>query len=178
MKREESAIFGAGCFWCVEGVYNLLKGVNVAVSGYSGGDTVNPTYKEVCTGETNHAEVVKIDFNPDEISYEELLEAFWAVHDPTSLNKQGEDVGTQYRSVIYYLNEEQKAKAEQSKLNLDQSGQLENPIVTTIEPFDVFYPAEDYHQGYYNENPTQPYCSAVVGPKIQKFRAKFAEKLK
>ena len=178
MKREESAIFGAGCFWCVEGVYNLLKGVNVAVSGYSGGDTVNPTYKEVCTGETNHAEVVKIDFNPDEISYEELLEAFWAVHDPTSLNKQGEDVGTQYRSVIYYLNDEQKAKAEQSKLNLDQSGQLENPIVTTIEPFDVFYPAEDYHQGYYNENPTQPYCSAVVGPKIQKFRAKFAEKLK
>lgn len=176
--KEETAIFGAGCFWCVEGVYNLLKGVNVAVSGYSGGDTVNPTYKEVCTGETNHAEVVKIDFNPEEISYEQLLQAFWTVHDPTSLNKQGEDVGTQYRSVIYYLNEEQKLKAEQSKKALDESGVYENPIVTLIEPFDVFYPAEDYHQGYYNENPTQPYCSSVVGPKIQKFRAKFENMLK
>lgn len=174
----ETAIFGAGCFWCVEGVYNLLKGVELAASGYSGGDTVNPTYKEVCTGETNHAEVVKIDFDSSIISYEELLEAFWAVHDPTSLNKQGEDVGTQYRSVIYYLNEEQKLKAEESKAKLDALGYYDKPIVTTIEPFEVFYAAEDYHQGYYNENPTQPYCSAVVGPKIQKFRAKFSDKLK
>ena len=175
---KETAIFGAGCFWCVEGVYNLLQGVESAVSGYSGGHTVNPTYKEVCTGETNHAEVVKIDFDPTVISYEELLEAFWAVHDPTSLNRQGEDVGTQYRSVIYYLNEDQKQKAEASKAKLDQSGYYDQPIVTLIEPFDVFYPAEDYHQGYYNENPTQPYCSAVVGPKIQKFRSKFSNKLK
>ncbi|WP_322969652.1 peptide-methionine (S)-S-oxide reductase MsrA [Faecalibacter sp. LW9] len=174
----ETAIFGAGCFWCVEGVYNLLQGVKLATSGYSGGTTENPTYKEVCTGETNHAEVVKIDFDPSVISYDELLEAFWTVHDPTSLNRQGEDVGTQYRSVIYYLNEEQKAKAEAAKAKLDASGYYDKPIVTMIEPFDVFYPAEDYHQGYYNENPNQPYCSGVVGPKIQKFRAKFADKLK
>jgi len=175
---KETAIFGAGCFWCVEGVYNLLQGVELAVSGYSGGDTVNPTYKEVCTGETNHAEVVKIEFDNSIISYDTLLEAFWTVHDPTSLNKQGEDVGTQYRSVIYYLNEEQKQKAENAKRKLDTSGYFQNPIVTDIEPFDIFYPAEDYHQGYYNENPTQPYCSAVVGPKIQKFRTKFSHILK
>ena len=175
---KETAVFGAGCFWCVEGVYNLLKGVDLATSGYSGGDTVNPTYKEVCTGETNHAEVVKIDFDPTVITYEELLEAFWSLHDPTSLNKQGEDVGTQYRSVIYYLNDEQKEIAEKSKLNKEKSGEYDKPIVTFIEPFTEFYPAEDYHQGYYNENPTQPYCSSVVGPKIQKFRAKFATKLK
>lgn len=174
----ETAIFGAGCFWCVEGVYNLLKGVELATSGYSGGDTINPTYKEVCTGETNHAEVVKIDFDPSVISYDELLEAFWTVHDPTSLNRQGEDVGTQYRSVIFYLNEEQKQKAEDAKIKLDASGYYDKPIVTLIEPFKVFYPAEDYHQGYYIENPTQPYCSAVVGPKIQKFREKFIDKLK
>ena len=175
---KETAIFGAGCFWCVEGVYNLLKGVELATSGYSGGDTINPTYKEVCTGETNHAEVVKIDFDPTIISYEELLEAFWSVHDPTSLNKQGEDVGTQYRSVIYYLNEEQKLKAEKAKLEKDQSGDYDSPIVTLIEPFTEFYAAEDYHQGYYNENLTQPYCSSVVGPKIQKFRKKFEGMLK
>ena len=175
---KETAIFGAGCFWCVEGVYNLLKGVELATSGYSGGDTINPTYKEVCTGETNHAEVVKIDFDPSVISYEELLEAFWSVHDPTSLNKQGEDEGTQYRSVIFYLNDEQKLKAEKAKLEKEQSGDYDSPIVTLIEPFTEFYPAEDYHQGYYNENPTQPYCSSVVGPKIQKFRKKFENKLK
>lgn len=175
---KETAIFGAGCFWCVEGVYNLLKGVELATSGYSGGDTINPTYKEVCTGETNYAEVVKIDFDSTIISYEELLEAFWSVHDPTSLNKQGEDVGTQYRSVIFYLNEDQKLKAEKAKLEKDQSGDYETSIVTLIEPFTEFYAAEDYHQGYYNENPTQPYCSAVVGPKIQKFRKKFEGKLK
>ena len=163
---------------CRLGVYNLLKGVELATSGYSGGDTINPTYKEVCTGETNHAEVVKIDFDPTIISYEELLEAFWSVHDPTSLNKQGEDVGTQYRSVIYYLNEEQKWKAEKAKLEKDQSGDYDSPIVTLIEPFTEFYAAEDYHQGYYNENPTQPYCSSVVGPKIQKFRKKFEGMLK
>jgi len=175
---KETAIFGAGCFWCVEGVYNLLKGVELATSGYSGGDTINPTYKEVCTGDTNHAEVVKIDFDPTIITYDELLEAFWSVHDPTSLNKQGEDIGTQYRSVIYYLNEDQKQKAEASKLAKDNSGEFDKPIVTTIEPFTVFYHAEDYHQGYFLENPTQPYCAGVVGPKIQKFRAKFSNKLK
>ena len=176
--KIETAIFGAGCFWCVEGVYNLLKGVEEAISGYSGGDTIDPTYKEVCTGETNHAEVVKINYDADVISFDEILEAFWAVHDPTSLNKQGEDVGTQYRSVVFYLNEEQKLKTEAAIERLNASGYYDKPIVTLVEPFTTFYPAEDYHQGYYNENPTQPYCSAVVGPKIMKFREKFSGKLK
>lgn len=176
--KKETAIFGAGCFWCVEGVYNLLQGVESAVSGYAGGDTENPTYEEVCTGETNHAEVVKIDYDAEVISFEELLEAFWAVHDPTSLNRQGEDVGTQYRSVVYYLNENQKEKTIQAIAKLNESGYYDKEIVTEITAFDTFYPAEEYHQGYYNINPNKPYCSSVVGPKIQKFREKFKNKLK
>ena len=175
---KEVAIFGAGCFWCVEGVYNLIDGVELATSGYSGGNTINPTYKEVCTGETNHAEVVKIEYDSEKLPFEELLEVFFFVHDPTSLNKQGEDVGTQYRSVVYYLNEEQKIKTEHAIKALNESGYYDKQIVTEVTAFEEFYPAEDYHQGYYNENPTQPYCSAVVGPKILKFREKFKNKLK
>ncbi|MCS4304238.1 peptide-methionine (S)-S-oxide reductase MsrA [Chryseobacterium sp. BIGb0232] len=171
----ETIVFGGGCFWCVESCFNLLKGVDAAISGYSGGHKDNPTYQEVCTGETGHAEVVQITYNPSIISYEQLMDVFFFLHDPTQLNRQGNDVGTQYRSVIYYKDTAEKQKAEQAIQVSQASGRWAGNYVTELAPLEKFWPAEQYHQGYYNENPTQPYCSAVVGPKIQKFKKYFGE---
>jgi peptide-methionine (S)-S-oxide reductase len=173
----DTAVFGAGCFWCVEAIFQNLKGVQSVESGYSGGTVENPSYKEVCTGTTGHAEVAKIIFDPSVISYDELLEVFWTTHDPTTLNRQGADVGTQYRSVIFYLNDKQKESAEKSKKEI--APQIwDDPVVTEINPLTNFYKAEDYHQNYYNENPDQSYCKYVINPKLEKFRKKFNEKLK
>lgn len=174
----EVAILGAGCFWCVEGIYNSINGVESAISGFTGGDTENPTYKDICETETNHAEVVEVRFDPSIISYKELLEIFWNIHNPTQLNRQGNDIGTQYRSSIFYISDEQKKQAEESLKEFDNGTLYEDKFVTTIEPLEKFWSAEDYHQGYYNENPDQPYCSAVVGPKIAKFKSKFKQILK
>ena len=174
----EIATFGAGCFWCVEAVFQDLIGVQSVVSGYAGGMVKNPNYRQVCTGTTGHAEVAQITFDPDVISFAELLEVFWRTHDPTTLNRQGADAGTQYRSVIFYHSDAQRDVAEASKLATDSSDLWPNPIVTEISPLDVFYPAENYHQNYFNENPHQPYCMAVIDPKVRKFRKSFSHKLK
>lgn len=174
----ELATFGSGCFWCTEAIFLNVAGVEKVESGYSGGKVKNPTYKEVCSGLTGHAEVIQLTYDPKKISYEELLEIFWQTHDPTTLNKQGADVGTQYRSVIYYHNEQQKKSAEFYKAKLDKSGAFSNPIVTEISPYTVFYKAEDYHQNYYNLNSSAPYCSYVIQPKLEKFKKVFKEKLK
>jgi peptide-methionine (S)-S-oxide reductase len=174
----EIASFGNGCFWCTEAIFQQLEGVIKVVSGYSGGHIDNPTYKQVCNGTTGHAECLNITYDPSKISFDELLEVFWKTHDPTTLNRQGNDVGTQYRSVIFYHNEEQKAKAEKYKAELDKSGAYASPIVTTLEPFVKFYPAEDYHQNYFNENGSAPYCQLVVKPKVEKFEKVFKAKLK
>lgn len=172
-KNLEYATFGGGCFWCVEACFEMLKGVHTVVSGYSGGHKENPTYKEVCTGETGHAEVVQITFDPKEISFTQLLEVFWFLHNPTQLNRQGEDVGTQYRSVVFYHSEKQKEDTEKSLKISEASGIWSGKYVTEITAFKKFWSAENYHQGYYEENPTQPYCSAVVGPKVAKFKKHF-----
>jgi len=177
-KGTEVATFANGCFWCTEAIFEELDGVISAVSGYSGGQKPNPTYKEVCTGETGHAECLQITYDPSKISFDELLEVFWKTHDPTTLNRQGADVGTQYRSVIFYHNDEQKAKAEKYKAALDKSGAWDNPVVTTLEPFTKFYPAEDYHKNYYNDNREQGYCQFVIRPKVEKFEKVFKSKLK
>lgn len=177
-ERQDTATFGAGCFWCTEAMFESLRGVKSAVSGYSGGHVKNPSYKEVCTGTTGHAEVIRVCYNPDEISYAELLEAFFLSHDPTQLNRQGADVGTQYRSVIFFHDEEQGRLARENKERLNSSGAFPSPIVTEISPAPEFYPAEDYHQEYFANNPGQPYCAAVVGPKLEKFRKKFSDRLK
>ncbi len=174
----ETATFGAGCFWCVEAVFLKLKGVHKVVSGYTGGTTVNPTYQAVCMGMTGHAEVVQIQFDPRVISYEELLEVLWHTHDATTLNRQGADVGTQYRSVIFYHTEKQQCLAEKSKAAMNASDMWEAPIVTEITPIDTFYPAENYHQNYFELNPSQPYCQLVIHPKIRKFTKGFKDKLK
>jgi peptide-methionine (S)-S-oxide reductase len=174
----EKATFGAGCFWCVEAVFQQLQGVQRVVSGYAGGSVENPTYKQVCTGSTGHAEVVQLTFDPEVISFEELLYVFWRVHDPTTLNRQGPDVGTQYRSAIFYHDEEQKAVAEKSRQETDASGLWPDPIVTEIVPFRNFYEAEAYHQDYYQENPNQLYCRMVIDPKVRKFQKAFPDKLK
>ncbi|HAA00903.1 MAG TPA: peptide-methionine (S)-S-oxide reductase [Flavobacteriales bacterium] len=174
----ESATLGAGCFWCIEAVYLELKGVKSVVSGYAGGHVDKPTYEEICRGTTGHAEVARIVFDPKVISFDELLEVFWQIHDPTTLNRQGNDVGTQYRSVIFYHNEEQKNSAEKYKMQLDTSGAWDKPIVTEISPLTNFFPAENYHQNYYNNNPNQGYCRFVIAPKMDKFRKVFKEKLK
>jgi peptide-methionine (S)-S-oxide reductase len=174
----ETATFGNGCFWCTEAVFQNLKGVEKVVSGYAGGQIPNPTYKQVCSGTSGHAEVLQITYNPDQISFEELLEVFWKTHDPTTLNRQGNDVGTQYRSVIFYHNQEQKQLAEASKEKLDTSGAFSDPIVTIIEPLDIFYPAEDYHQNYFNTHGHEPYCSFVIKPKVDKVKEVFKDKLK
>ena len=176
----QKATFGAGCFWCVEAVFQDLQGVYKVESGYAGGDKINPTYKEVCSGTTGHAEVAQISYNPQEISFEELLEVFWQTHDPTTLNRQGADVGTQYRSAVFYHNAEQKEKAEFYKNQLNNSGAFDDPIVTTIEEYrdDNYFPAEDYHQNYFNENPNNSYCQFVIAPKVDKFRKAFQAKLK
>ena len=174
-----TATFGTGCFWCTEAVFQQLKGVVKVTSGYSGGHVDRPTYKQVCTGTTGHAECLNIVYDTTVISFDELLEVFWQTHDPTTLNRQGNDVGTQYRSVIFYHNDEQKQKAEHYKAELDKSGAFGNPIVTTLEPFTTFFPAEDYHQNYYNDNKdSNPYCSIVIRPKLEKFEKVFKNKLK
>jgi peptide methionine sulfoxide reductase msrA/msrB len=174
----EQITFGSGCFWCTEAVFAELAGVKSAVSGYSGGRRPNPTYEQVCTGATGHAEVVQVTFDPKVISVAELLEVFWKTHDPTTLNQQGADHGTQYRSAVFYHNEHQRAEAEKYKQKLDESGAFDAPIVTEITKFDKFYPAEKYHQEYFSQNPDQAYCRAVVRPKVEKFRKAFADKLK
>lgn len=176
--KTEVATFAAGCFWCVEAQYQQLKGVEKVESGYIGGHIENPTYKQVCTGETGHAEACNIYYDPAVISYDELLAAFWIAHDPTQLNRQGNDVGTQYRSAIFYHNEEQKQKAEEYKKKLDEEKAFNGQIVTEISPYTKFYKAEDYHQNYYNDNPSQGYCIFVVKPKMDKFRKVFQDKLK
>lgn len=180
MNAQEKALatFGGGCFWCTEAVYTQMKGVEKVVAGYSGGTVKNPTYKEVCTGNTGHAEVIHITYNPTETSFEELLEVFFATHDPTTLNRQGADVGTQYRSAIFYHNEEQKQKAEFIINELNKQGAYDNPIVTEVTAFDVFYEAENYHQDYFANNPNQPFCQMVVKPKVEKFQKLFKDKLK
>lgn len=172
------ATFGAGCFWCVEAVFLELKGVEKVISGYMGGTVVNPTYKQVCTGTTGHAEVCRIVYDPAVISFGELLEAFWSSHDPTTLNRQGADVGTQYRSAVFYHNEEQKALAEKLKKELNESKAFKDPIVTEISAASQFYEAEDYHQNYFALNGDQPYCSMVIKPKLDKFKKVFKDKLK
>ena len=177
-QHLDTATFGAGCFWCTEAQFQQLKGVDKVESGYAGGDVANPTYKDVCTGTTGHAEVCNITYDPSVISYDELLAAFWMTHDPTQLNRQGNDVGTQYRSAIFYHNAEQKAKAEEYKQKLNDEKVFDKPVVTEIAPYTVFYKAENYHQDYFNQNGDQPYCSFVVRPKVEKFKKVFKEKLK
>ncbi len=172
---EEKALLGGGCFWCIEAVYRRVKGVKSAVSGYAGGQTPDPDYRSVCSGTTGHAEVVEITFDPDVIRYEEILEIFWAIHDPTTLNRQGADTGTQYRSVIYYYDENQKKKAKDSIAGAQEH--FSDPIVTELSPAPVFYPAEDYHQNYYDLNTNQGYCQVVIAPKIRKFMSTFKEKI-
>lgn len=175
----DTATFANGCFWCTEAIFEQLDGVISATSGYTGGTVANPTYKQVCTGETGHAEALQIVYDPKKISFDELLEVFWETHDPTTLNRQGNDVGTQYRSGIFYHNEEQKQKAEKYKEKLDKSGAFDNPIVTEITPFTKFYSAEDYHQQYFENNEgANPYCKIVIRPKVDKFRKVFKDKLK
>lgn len=175
----ERATFANGCFWCTEAIFEELDGVISATSGYTGGQTENPTYKEVCSGTTGHAECLEIVYDPKKISFDELLEVFWQTHDPTTLNRQGGDVGTQYRSGIFYHNDEQKALAEKYKAALDSSGAFNNRIVTEITPFTTFYPAEDYHQQYFELNGnSNPYCKMVIQPKLDKFRKVFKDKLK
>ena len=177
--NTDTATLANGCFWCTEAIFEQLDGVISAVSGYTGGQTSNPTYKEVTTGETGHAECLQIVYDPSKISFDELLEVFWQTHDPTTLNRQGADVGTQYRSGIFYHNEEQKVIAEKYKAALDKSGAFDRPIVTEITPFREFYPAEDYHQQYYENNGnSNPYCRIVIRPKMEKFMKVFKDKLK
>ncbi len=176
--QTETATFANGCFWCTEAVFQRLKGVQSVASGYSGGSVENPTYQQVCTGTTGHAEALQITYDPKVISYEDLLAVFYHTHDPTTKDRQGPDIGTQYRSVIFYHNDKQKKLAEETKKKLDASGLFRSPIVTEIIPFSVFYRAEDYHQNYYNEHKRQPYCRAVIGPKLDKLRKAFHDKLK
>ena len=172
------ATFGSGCFWCTEAVFQQLKGVESVVSGYSGGGVKNPTYHQVCTGSTGHAEAIQITYNPAVVSYEQLLEVFWQTHDPTTLNRQGNDVGTQYRSVIFYHDGEQKKLAEAYKHKLDAAGAFPAPIVTEIAPFAEFYKAEDYHQNYYRDNAGQGYCRVIIKPKVDKVKKVFADRIK
>lgn len=176
--KTKIATVGGGCFWCTEAIFNQIKGVEKVVSGYAGGNVPGyPTYKEVCSGLTGHAEVIQISYNPEVISYQEILIIFMTTHDPTTLNRQGADVGTQYRSVIYYHTKSQQMLAEEKKRQLNAQDAYGAPVVTEISAFDVFYSAEDYHQDYYDQNPGNPYCSRVVGPKLEKFRKVFKEKL-
>jgi len=176
--KTDTATFGTGCFWCTEAVFQELEGVLKVTSGYSGGHVVNPTYEQVCEKNTGHAEVVQVIYDPSKISYDELLEVFWQTHDPTSLNRQGNDIGPQYRSVVFYHNEEQHKKVEKYKTDLNKSGAFTNPIVTAVEPFKNFYSAEKYHQDYYNNNGSAPYCYYVIRPKLEKFEKVFKNKLR
>jgi peptide-methionine (S)-S-oxide reductase len=176
--KTDTAIFGEGCFWCTEAFFQRLEGVYEVTSGYGGGHVENPTYEEVCDKTTGHVELARIVYDPAKLSYDDLLEVFWKTHDPTTFDQQGNDVGPQYRSVVFYLNDEQKRKAESYKAALDKSGAWDKPIVTAIEPFKNFYPAENYHQNYYNTNPNQGYCRFVIQPKLEKFKKVFKNKLK
>lgn len=179
MDKVDTATFGTGCFWCTEAIFEQLDGVVKVTSGYMGGTVKNPTYKEVCTGETGHAECVQVEYEPSKISYDELLKVFFEVHDPTSLNRQGADVGTQYRSAIFYHSPEQKEKAQYYKNELNKNGAYDKPVVTEISPASAFYVAEDYHQEYYQNNKnTNPYCSIVIRPKLEKFQKVFAGKIR
>ncbi len=177
-KSYEIATLGGGCFWCLEAIFNELRGVEKVVSGYSGGSVPNPTYREVCSGTTGHAEAVQITFDPQLISFRELLQVFFTIHDPTTLNRQGADVGTQYRSVIFYHTPEQEKIAKEVIAELEKAKVWDAPIVTALTPFEAFYPAEEYHQEYYNRNPEQPYCRIVIEPKVVKFRKQYLTKLK
>ena len=177
-SATDTIVLGAGCFWCVEAVFAELNGVKSVMPGYTGGAMKNPDYKSVCTGETGHAEVAEIIFDPSVVTLPEILEVFWQTHDPTTLNRQGADVGTQYRSAIFYRNAEQKATAEHYKVELDKSGAFPRPIVTEIAALTTFYPAENYHRDYFANNPEQGYCQMVIRPKVEKFRKAFANKLK
>lgn len=174
----QNATFGGGCFWCTEAVFQNLKGVTKVISGYMGGKTSNPTYEDICTGDTGHAEIIQIEYNEDEISFNDLLLVFFKTHDPTTLNRQGNDVGTQYRSVIFYHNQEQKKQAEDMIDNLTKQMVFDRPIVTEVTPVSEFFQAEDYHQNYYNTNPYKGYCALVIQPKLAKFTEQFKEKLK
>ena len=174
--NSDTATFGSGCFWCTEAIFQQLKGVLKVESGYSGGARPNPTYEQVSSGATGHAEVTQITFDPSVISFDELLEVFWKTHDPTTLNRQGADVGTQYRSVIFYHNENQKQIAESYKIKLDAGGSWDKPIVNEISAYSAFYKAEDYHQNYYNNNKRAPYCTFVIGPKLEKFEKVFGKR--
>jgi peptide-methionine (S)-S-oxide reductase len=178
IKKMEVATFGNGCFWCTEAIFQNLKGVDNIVSGYSGGHVDNPTYRQVCSGTTGHAEVIQLEYDPNTITYDELLEVFWKTHDPTTPNRQGNDVGPQYRSAVFYHSEEQREKAEKYKKELNEAGAFNAPIVTEITAFDKFYPAENYHQNYYNLNGSQPYCNYVIKPKLDKLEKVFKDKLK
>lgn len=174
----EVATLGGGCFWCLEAVFDQLQGITDVVSGYSGGTVPEPTYQQVCTGLTGHAEVVQIKFDPDQISFKEILQVYFSIHDPTTLNRQGADVGPQYRSVIFYHDQEQKATAEALIAELEASHIWDDPIITQVVPSEAFFPAEDYHQEYYQNNPWQGYCQVVISPKVTKFRKQFADRLK
>lgn len=178
IKELETATLAAGCFWCVEAIFDDLVGVEDVVSGYSGGHTLNPTYQQVCSETTGHAEVAQITFDPNKLTFKELLQVFFTVHDPTTLNRQGNDIGTSYRSAIFYHSDEQKRIAEEVIAEFTSDAIYDEPIVTELASFDKFWPAEDYHQEYFANNPNQPYCSAVVAPKVAKFRQKFAARLK
>jgi peptide-methionine (S)-S-oxide reductase len=182
MSNDTSSIqqitFGAGCFWCVEAVFQNLEGVLKVESGYSGGTIKNPSYREVCTGATGHAEVCQITYDPKKISFEDLLQVFWKTHDPTTLNRQGADAGTQYRSVIFYHTQEQKEKAELYKKKMNEEKAYDNPVITEISPYTTFYKAEDYHQNYYNQNGEESYCKYVIQPKVEKMKKIFGDKLK
>lgn len=176
--NQQGIVLGAGCFWCTEAVFQRLNGVEKVISGYAGGIVPNPTYRQICTGTTGHAEVVAVFYNPQLISLAEILEVFWATHDPTTVNRQGADVGPQYRSSIFYFSEDQADLAMKLKLELNQNAVFDSPVVTEITPFSNFYEAEDYHQNYFNENGMQPYCQFVVRPKVDKLKTYFQSKLK
>lgn len=176
--RRETATLGGGCFWCIEAVFQDLRGVESVVSGYAGGHAPNPSYEAVCSGITGHAEVVQVTFDPEQVSYREILEVFFTVHDPTTLNRQGADVGTQYRSVVFYHSDQQRETARQVIRDLEAEGVWESPIVTQVVPMTEFYRAEGYHQEYFRRNPRQPYCQVVIAPKVSHFRSKYLSKLK
>jgi peptide-methionine (S)-S-oxide reductase len=178
MSQQETAVLGGGCFWCLEAVFDRLKGVASVESGYMGGRVDNPTYRQVCGGDTGHVEVIRVTFDPQEISFPEILEVFFAIHDPTTPNRQGNDVGEQYRSVVFYQSEQQRQQAEQAIAALNASHTLAGPVVTAVEPAGKFFVAEDYHQEYYANNSQQPYCQFVISPKLKKFQHKFAEKVR
>jgi peptide-methionine (S)-S-oxide reductase len=176
--RAETATLAGGCFWCLDGAYRDLRGVISVESGYAGGHTVDPTYEQVCTGTTGHAEVVRVTYDPNEITYRDMLEVFFSIHDPTTLNRQGADVGTQYRSAVFYHDEAQREVAEEIVAELERDGVFEDPIVTEVAALQAYYPGEDYHQDYYRQNPGQGYCQVVVAPKLAKFKARYASRLK